>query len=66
MVHIIYHLGWLGVGGVRQYLIGVNNLHGNYHVLILITNDIHVLDKGKNHVALDTHVSCEKERKGYV
>ena len=54
------------MGGVRQYLIGVNNLHGNYHVLILITNDIHVLDKGKNHVALDTHVSCEKERKGYV
>lgn len=29
VVHVIYHLGWLGVGGVRHVLIGVNNLHSN-------------------------------------
>lgn len=31
VVHVIYHLGWLGVGGVQHVLIGVNNLHSNYH-----------------------------------
>ena len=31
VVHVIYHLGRLGVGGVRHDLTGVNNLHSNYH-----------------------------------